>query len=247
MYIGIPPLGVVRRDSGGAFSPNILSNLALWTDASNSSSLTIDINNNVSQWNDLSGNGRHISQATTTKRPAYVASALNSKPGLTFDGVDDILVNTSATGVANCSIFSVLKVNSASTTNDQLFINIGGFAANGKLRSMIQPSSLTFTFGVYFGGYSATAFNMDPTGAFHAFGIVQSGTNVTMMRDSSSQNGTCSITPLTTTDNNWSIGGYNNNFYGSATICEVIIYSKALSASESSSIKSYLKAKWGTP
>src|SRR5258706_15221820 len=38
----------------------------------------------VQQWNDFSGNGRHLTQAMAALQPTYTASALNSKPGIHF-------------------------------------------------------------------------------------------------------------------------------------------------------------------
>lgn len=49
--------------------------------------------NPISQWKDLSGNNRHVSQATFAYRPTHASNALNGLPGITFDGVDDHLFN----------------------------------------------------------------------------------------------------------------------------------------------------------
>jgi len=46
----------------------------------------------VSQWDDQSGNGNHLLQATGTKQPAYDGSAI-----ITFDGVDDFMKCTAFT------------------------------------------------------------------------------------------------------------------------------------------------------
>lgn len=45
----------------------------------------------VQQWNDQSGNDRHLSQATAGKRPTYRAGILNGLPVLEFDGTADCL------------------------------------------------------------------------------------------------------------------------------------------------------------
>src|SRR5258708_6055170 len=68
--------------SGAAFTPASITT-SFWYDASNAGSIT-QSGGTVSQWNDLSGNARHLTQATTTLQPTYTASVLNSKPGLHF-------------------------------------------------------------------------------------------------------------------------------------------------------------------
>lgn len=45
----------------------------------------------VSQWDDLSGNARHLTQATGSLQPTYQTNQLNTKPVIRFDGTDDVL------------------------------------------------------------------------------------------------------------------------------------------------------------
>jgi hypothetical protein len=53
-------------------SPLELSDCAMWFDASQG--ITLDGSNNVSQWDDSSGNARHIAQAAANQRPGYSLS-----------------------------------------------------------------------------------------------------------------------------------------------------------------------------
>jgi Concanavalin A-like lectin/glucanases superfamily len=45
----------------------------------------------VASWLDASGNANHANQATAGKRPLLVANAINGRPAVRFDGVDDRL------------------------------------------------------------------------------------------------------------------------------------------------------------
>lgn len=63
-----------------------------WFDADDAGTITIATG--VSQWDDKSGNGRHVSQGTAANQPAYNSTQLNSKPVLTFDGSNDVLQRT---------------------------------------------------------------------------------------------------------------------------------------------------------
>jgi hypothetical protein len=71
------------------------ASLALWLDAEDAASITLN-GSTVSQWDDKSGNARHVSQATAVNQPNYTASGLNGKPVITFDGTNDALINASA-------------------------------------------------------------------------------------------------------------------------------------------------------
>ena len=71
------------------------ASLALWLDAEDAASITLN-GSTVSQWDDKSGNARHVSQATAANQPNYTASGLNGKQVITFDGTNDALINASA-------------------------------------------------------------------------------------------------------------------------------------------------------
>lgn len=47
-------------------------------------SITANDGDRISTWTDTSGNGHDLTQATADKQPAYVADAINGKPGLRF-------------------------------------------------------------------------------------------------------------------------------------------------------------------
>lgn len=69
---------LLRPRPSSGFDPKSISGLAVWFDASVSSSVTLN-SGNVSQWNDLSGNGRHATQATAGNQPSYSTAALNGR------------------------------------------------------------------------------------------------------------------------------------------------------------------------
>lgn len=63
----------------------------------------------VSQWNDISGNGLALSQATVPDRPTLVTGVMNGKPVIRFDGTSDYL-STSYNAQLNAVSHSVLIV-----------------------------------------------------------------------------------------------------------------------------------------
>ena len=68
------------------FAPTELTNVSLWLDASDSSTITHN-SNSISQWSDKSGNGNHAIQSTSTKQPTLVANKV------VFDGTDDHIIS----------------------------------------------------------------------------------------------------------------------------------------------------------
>lgn len=77
------PRGVSQYDEaslqGRLWSPQELRPL-IWLDASDVS--TISVSTGVSEWRDKSGNGLHVSQATTANQPSFVANGINGIPAI---------------------------------------------------------------------------------------------------------------------------------------------------------------------
>lgn len=79
------------------FSPREYPGLELALDASLISGLADGAA--VAQWDDKSGKGRHLVQATAAARPLYRSAdaTLNNRPAVEFDGTDDVLKYTAST------------------------------------------------------------------------------------------------------------------------------------------------------
>ena len=73
----------------------------------------------VSQWNDLSGNGYHLTESTN--KPLWVDGLINGHPAVRFDGSNDELTKSSVTGPgAPMHIFFVFN-HVSWTVSDTLF------------------------------------------------------------------------------------------------------------------------------
>ena len=57
----------------------------------------------VARWNDLSGNGRHATQATGVNQPTYTADAISGYPGI-YVGASTWLATASVAAVANTDL-----------------------------------------------------------------------------------------------------------------------------------------------
>jgi len=81
----------------------------------------------VKNWVDSSGSGNNAWQTTDAAQPLYVASAINGKPALLFDGVDDLL--NYATGARCYPTGAVFMVMRTMTINGNT--EAGGFWSTG--------------------------------------------------------------------------------------------------------------------
>jgi hypothetical protein len=112
------------RPASSGFNPRQISGLALWLDASDSSTLFQNSDGTVSAtatsdpvgyWGDKSGNARHATQATGANRPTVSTTTLNGRRTLGFDGSDDRL-DIAALDTTPVTVFSVVRHNSGTTT-----------------------------------------------------------------------------------------------------------------------------------
>lgn len=148
------PRGVNQYDEaqlqGRLWTPD-LARPALWLDAADPSTITVATG--VSEWRDKSGNNRHVSQATTSRQPAYVENRL-----LRFTSANLHSLTSTATIVTgnNYSILCVVKDNNAGATLSEPFSigNVGGGGSN-------MEFVLDYNGGVASGafcGYGSTVF-----------------------------------------------------------------------------------------
>lgn len=98
---------IVGPRPSAQFTPLSIAGLQLWLDAGQGITLN---GSNVSQWNDLSGNGNHAVQLNAGYQPAYVTNQLNGKPIIRF--TDQKYFNLPLTIKNNQTFFIVWKKNS---------------------------------------------------------------------------------------------------------------------------------------
>jgi hypothetical protein len=232
------------RKNGDIINPASISGLKLWLSADsgayNDAGITLATNNqSVRQWNDKSSNAQNSFQSTAGNRPLFISSAINGKPVIRFDGIDDSLdLGQSLTGSTQ-TIFFVAKT--TDTTNGSIVLTT--IAINGDRYIVIAPSGNDL---VTFAHYDPTLAN-SPTGIGTNFVLVtciQNGTNGTAYL-----NGRAGTTNTGfSTDNTRtldSIGGYPGAaFRMEGDIAEIIYYDVALSDNDRISVESYLNSKY---
>jgi hypothetical protein len=225
------------------WNPSMIST-ALWLDANDASTIT-QSGGTVSQWNDKSGNGRNVTQAVDSRRPAYNSTGFNSRPTLTFDGSTDFLITvaftvpTDFTYVAVCTLlanglYPILISNSAfelrgvETTAKPSMANSGGNTGAGILTQPDTPvtttDSLLNTTNILVGQVIGTS---------------------TTLRQNGSLRDTRTSTAVSSSSQIRGIGARSNNtLHANACISELIELGNA-SVAVQERIEGYLAHKWG--
>lgn len=231
-----------------AFVPSDISDIEGWWDFSDFSRLYQDsgrttlvtaAGQTVGSVTDRSGNGLHLTQPTASKEPAVVA--VGSLYGLSFDGADDWLYAVSAVTLGEHSIVLRTKFDFASGYCWYLHYSVSEYHYS------YRPSGATYYLhrGSGYGANNAAAWSALGTQSNYAFVCDGSSPYGEMLRDDVSQ--------LTITSDPGSnsramffhlLADNAGTYRAQATACEVLLYSKALNASELTQIDDYLTAKW---
>lgn len=241
----LPPLGVFAKRKVAA-APPILTNIISYYDFSNASSITL-VSGAVSQINDLSGNGRHLTQTTAANRPTIATADQNGLDTGVFDGSNDYL-NCAAFSLSTtaASIYAVFKYGG---TADKVLLTFGE-DSNGKLRTFYSNTGGNMENGTYNGGSNSVR-SSNQTG-YNAWAHINAATGTTPFTElfNATRNANIGFAGgnLNAITNPYiGLGGANFGYNANIRIGEVLFYSTEHNTTDQDSIMSYLKTKWGTP
>lgn len=221
------------------FTPTSLSGLTLWLDANDGGTIT-QSGGAVSQWNDKSTSANNATQTTAANQPGYSATALNSKPAVTFSG-SPVMMNLTAnidTTSGNLTFFVVNYISG----NAAAMTYFGSAAGSNFLVGNLPAGGGEFYTGSPFVDFNyiyslnqpfiyGGALKASPTTAVaYLNGVAQS------------DNGTRGTS--------WSGGGIDRlgirtiDLYLVGGIGEILIYNRDLTGTELSQVNTYLTNKW---
>jgi len=208
----------------------------------------------VGCWQDQSGNGNNVTQATSTKRPLLKLAIQNGLQVLQFDGVDDALNNSTALS-GQMTFFIVYKVSS---------LSLGGFAELTTIKnSTFSEWGITHSLS----GYDTVSFINDYSSATSvgynpAFDInwhiliatYNGGTNTstssyTLNFDGTTQTVVMSGAFTRTSTDVGSIGSRIDNsgtssFSLDGYIAEMGVYNNVITSTDITNLKNYLNSRW---
>lgn len=222
---------------GGSFSPSDISDMVFWHDASDSSTITKDGSNRVSQIDDKSGNSRHLVQSTGSSQPLWVSADRNGLDVINYSGGTYDMAHSSFTAVSQpLTIFAVMQAPTAGqafidgiVSTNRTTIHCGGSTNNFRINAGTTLNGGTSIGGNWCYGnaiYNGNSSSLDFT----------DGTNTeTLSGNAGTQSTTGIIMGRFFVTSDW----YSKKF------AEIIMYSKAVSGDELTNCRNYLKDKWG--
>lgn len=221
------------------FIPPALSNLKLWLDAG--TGVIKDGNNYVSIWYDQSGSGNNAAQSIQDKEPLWVSNTLYGKPVIRFDGTNDFITASGASGAMNnFTIIYVIKPSVLSL--NQVIAADGGWG-------QFEMHSADSNGGVYAGIDVATRLTPTDTGS-GIYEVNKAETLEFTLEGGTGKlykNGILKASKTMTATSNWT--GFRlgedstSTIYGD--IAEVFVYNSVLSDNDRQVIENYLNNKYG--
>jgi hypothetical protein len=214
----------------GGFAPTDIAGCWMWFDASNAGSITAS-SGAVSQWSDLSGNARHVTQGTGSLQPVTGSRTINGLNAISFnDASEDALSRAGATP-SDATVIGVIQydITGAGSSMWYGYDNIAVFQSSGAYAAYVA--------GYHTGGTVDTAAHVW-IATFTASGAlyIDSPSSTTATGLQASSNASTSLGRQS---------GGGNAFDG--LMGEVIVYDSALNQANRTLVYDYLKAKWGTP
>lgn len=247
---GFPGILPVTGKGSSIFSPSDISDLALWLDASDASTITEDVG--VSVWVDKSENGRDIANTTGTEQPLIGSVQINGLDTVTFDGTDDILYNASPFmyDEGALTIFAVIK-GAAQEDNRIIAERGGGFYAPFQTRRSSNFDQLT----AYIKSTTTTLYDNSTAGTSlfddtPKIGVsVDTGSAIINYANGGTGTSHSYTRSGVFTFDNFAVGAVKyvgseaSHFAGD--IGEVVIFGRVLNDTEKNLIGNYLASKWG--
>ena len=221
-----------------SFSPLDLSPI-VWLDASDTSTITAS-SGFVSQWNDKSGNGYNVVQATGANQPTTGSATINGLNVLSFDGSNDRMQNLSVPSSSRPHTYVIVAKETSSITVTKSLLNTGS-DTNG-MALFLTGTSPNRSIRVFYGAVAAGP-NIPTTNVNICF-VVMNGANSQIGFNST-------ISSVTTTGATRAAGirvGSNGSGTGeffNGQIAEVLYLNSALTANQRLALFSYLASKWG--
>lgn len=225
----------------GAAGVGNSATLPMWFDANE---LNLSDGSQVFQFDDISGNGNHLTQTNSSRRPVFTQIGLNGLPVVTFDGVNDFLTRGATAGLEGTN-FSYFIVFQRTVGLNQSLIDVGysastskwttySLGSNNRLVSLHRSPSNKVVFHVDNGSPTFVSTHITSTN-FRQYrqGILQQNLNTSY---------TAAVG-----HNLIRVGAYNFNltsYFLNGFIAEIIIYNSSLNNLERVLVENYLGAKY---
>lgn len=222
---------------GSGVTPDEISDMIFWHDTSDSSSITKDGSNKVSQWNDKSGNGHHLTQSSSSNQPLWTSGNRNSLDTIDFSGTVYMQQSAFTVEAQPLTLFLVFEAPTQAQiaidglgSSDRIFVGTGG--SNDILK--IWASTTLAGNATIAGNWSYGQAVFNSTSSSHDF---TDGTNSSTASGNAGSNGSNGIT----------VGVLQNaaSDFWQGEMAEIILYGKEVTGDELTGLRSHLASKWG--
>jgi len=226
------------------FSPLDISDLKVWLDTSDSTTITKDGSDRVSEWDDKSGNGHNQAQATANRQPLWRNSNRNGLDTIDFSKstTDRLMVQASSFTSINqpITVFTACELPQIQVLGNETIYS--GLSSTGVQLSTEQSSEGGL--GVPYIRAGASLYASNSTGSdswgtsFALFDGVNSELEINGLNVATGNAGNDGTTGLT-------VGAqYNTASFLDKIIGEIIMYDKEVSGDEKANLMTYLTNRW---
>ena len=204
----------------------------------------VDGSGNVSQWNDLSGNGNN---ATATSKPTLNIAAANGLNTVQFMAASSQYFTLTSTISTTVPFTMVSVVRHGGPTGTANIVEFGNSTTSGSnpYSTLWYTNSTVYTAGTTY-GVQTTGTQAD-TASYHLITTVPSGGGFIRFDRSALgvTGGGLSVNAGFTVLGRFYIAGANS--YANGNMAELCFYSSALSSTDYTAVENALRTKWGTP
>lgn len=248
---------------GTLYNPLDMAGLAVWHDGADLSSMTI-VNDQITVWDDKSGNGNHLGPVAGEVLPSVSANLQNGRTGIFFDYAEKAMLESNyiAAGDGSLSGFVVAKRvdDSSAYGGGSVYKSIlsigrpdGTSEENGKFnihenRDSGKPhtnahkvSADNHASGLMLDGKAHIITSILQYGAeFYLSGYADG-----VLEEHDDRTGIAQADELTPLQVGGSTSAGSRRFWG--TIYEILLFERVLTSEEVQKIETYLSTKWAIP
>ena len=228
-------------------APTWFTGLVAWYGAD--VGITKDGSDKVSQWNDQSGNGYHLTQGTGSLQPVWQASSINSLPAVRLTTVGDEKMTATTNypgGFRGITLYTVIKANAAPTAAFTGIVGIGTGAAGGQTQSLgVDNTGKLWGGGAGLGSPLASAV---VSGTSYLFGKSNNGRGDRLWLNgfwtdvTTPQTSAYNVSPATSLVlAEYTGAGVPSNM----DVAELVFFNRELTDDEMSSMNNYFATKYG--
>lgn len=234
-----------------SFSPLEFPDLISWWDADDAETFTYSSGTVVSQWDDKSGNGYHLVQASSTNQPSR-SGTVNGRSTVVFDGNDSLSV--ASFDMTGSQQFTVATVFTATAGSDDIVAehstnfnaNDGAWIMFRASTNIVQVAKKDVNAYASFNTSATVTTTPSIVIGTHDGTLSTDETSVWVNASGSGSRPFNSNTIAGNLSDTLFVGARaGTSFFLDGQIAELIIWNRSLDTAERQELETYLARKWG--